>query len=92
MHPALQAGLCVALVYAALAGWLIACDRRPHNGSWINLSGLVSLFATFPMWRLAARCGCRLDPRRNDHMLFAVLGTAGLVALASALLVWPFVD
>ena len=91
MREALAIGLWVALVYAVLAGGCIVCDRRPHRGGWINLSGLLSYLATFPASRLAERLGRRIDHRRNDHMLLAVLGTASLVVFATALVVLPFV-
>jgi len=91
MPPAIAIGLWVALAYTLLATAVIVADRGPHRGGWINLSGLLSHLATFPVSHLADRCGHRLDHRRNTDMACAVLGTACCVALLVALLVWPFV-
>ena len=91
MHTALHIGAWVGLGYAVLAAALIAADRRPSSGSWINLSGLVSCLVTFPIAALAEKCGRRLDHRSNVDMTVAVAGTAVLLAGLTALLVVPFV-
>lgn len=90
MPPALGIGLWTALAYTLLATAVVRADRGPHRGGWINLSGLLSYLATFPVSHLADRCGHRLDHRRNADMACAVLGTASLVAALVALLAWPF--
>ena len=47
--PKSKFGLALALVYLALALFFVLTDRyEPSHGSFINLSGLLTLMATFP--------------------------------------------
>ena len=91
MHTALLIGAGLGVTYAVVAASVIALDRRPGGGSWINLSGLVSGLITFPITALAEQCGRRLDYRSNVDMTVAVAGTALLLALLIVLFALPFV-
>ncbi|MFO1498364.1 MAG: hypothetical protein U1G07_08235 [Verrucomicrobiota bacterium] len=81
-------GLLLAVVYGAVAIYVIWEDRTYPSGGWINLNGLPSLLITFPVSSLCEFCGSKLDFRRNLDMALAVAGTGLAVYAVGAGMTW----
>jgi hypothetical protein len=76
-----KAGLALAGLYTAGAGWVVWTERVSTGGGWINLRFMVSYLVTFPVARLAEWLGLKLDFRRNADALLAV-GVCALLVYA----------
>jgi hypothetical protein len=87
--PVSRFGAVLAVLYAALAIFVVTVERAPGSGGgWISLSGMGSYLVTLPVSAPFDLLGQKLDYKRNLDMGFAVLACATLVYLAGAGLAW----
>jgi hypothetical protein len=82
--PRSTCGVVLVVLYVAVAMFIVAADRKPHNGSWISLNGILSFLVTFPVSALGERWGMRPDYRKNLDMAFAISACAVLVYFVGA--------
>lgn len=72
-------GLVLAVIYIAVAIFVVAGDRSSTSGGWINLHGILAFLITFPISFIGEKLGMRPDFRRNADMAFAIGVCAVLV-------------
>jgi hypothetical protein len=82
-------GAFAAVIYAAVAIWVLIQDRAPGGGGdWISLRGMSSYIVTMPVSAPCELMGAKLDYKRNLDMVFAIGGCAVLVYLVGQGLAW----
>jgi len=85
--PRSTPGAVFAVLYVALAAFVVAGDRGRVGNGWASLNGITSFLITFPVSLLGERLGFRPDFRRNPDMAIAIGLCAVLVYLVVAGLV-----
>ncbi len=72
-------GLVLAVIYIAVAIFVVADDRSSTTGGWISLHGIPTFLITFPVAFIGEKLGMRPDFRRNADMAFVIGVCAVLV-------------
>ena len=72
-------GLVLAVIYIAVASFLVASDRGSTLVGWMSLNGIVTFLITFPVSFIGEKLDMRPDFRRNADMAFAIGVCAVLV-------------
>ncbi len=65
-------GAVLAVLYLAVAIWIVRQDRQSRGGGWITLNGMASSLITLPVSVIGEKLGARPDYRRNVDMTFAI--------------------
>lgn len=82
-------GLVVAVIYIALAIWVVVSERTSTGGGgWISLNGMASYIITMPVSMPMEMLGARPDYQKTFDMAAAILICAGLVYFVGAGLEW----
>ena len=86
--PLSRFGAVLAMIYLAVAIWVLIQDRTTTGGGWISLNGMSTYIVTMPVSAPFELLGYKLDFRRNLDMAVAISGCTLLVYLAGAGLAW----
>ena len=84
-----KTGAVLALVYIAVAIWVVVSERTsPPGGGWISLNGMASFLITFPVSAPLELMGMRPDYQKTVDTGAAILACAVLVYFVGAGLGW----
>jgi hypothetical protein len=86
--PLSRFGAGLAVMYLAVAIWVLIEDRTTTSGGWISLNGMSTYIVTMPVSAPFELLGYKLDFRRNLDMAVAIGGCTFLVYLVGAGLAW----
>lgn len=82
-------GAVIALIYIAIAIWVVFTERTSSGGgNWISLNGMGSFLITFPVSMPLEMVGARPDYQKTFDMGVAILVCAILVYYVGAGLDW----
>ena len=84
-----KVGIALALVYAAIAIWVVVTERTgPAGGGWITLNGMGSYLVTLPVSAPLEMMGARPDYQKTFDMGAAILVCAIMVYWVGAGAEW----
>ena len=65
-------GAVLAVIYIAVAVFIVGGDRGKVGTGWASLNGITTFLITFPVSLIGEKLGMRVDFRRNADMAFAI--------------------